>query len=118
MLYLRFNGELVDPTSSEVTVPDQSAHRAGYNGILSGDAASLLWTTVPFLKPSFNRRRPRVGPPVSSLRLDRIDGPNGLMKENRTFPRMFNDFYEHAYLPGDELMETGYGEKSTIRMQV
>jgi hypothetical protein len=96
-LYLRFNGVL-DPTSSLVTVPDDSDH--GYPGILSGDA-SLLWTTVPFLKPSFNRRRPRVGPPVSLLRtlinprLNRID-LNGLMTENYTVPRRHQAFYEYV----------------------
>jgi len=111
-LYLRFNG-LLDPTSSLLTVPDDSNH--GYPGILEGQA-SLLLSTVPFLKPSFNRRRPRVGPPVSNPcsrtpcvdpvygtlknpRLNRIEGPNGLMTENYTIPRMFNDFYEHRTFP-------------------
>jgi len=62
------------------------------NGILSGDA-SFMFTTVPFKAPSFNRPRPRTGPPSKQFDY----GPNALMMENYTIPRSFHSYYD--YIP-------------------
>eukprot|EP00959_Pyramimonas_sp_CCMP1952_P332034 6952457-Pyramimonas_sp.AAC.1 len=83
--YFKFNNYV-----DGVTVPDASGRR-GFFGTISG-MASLLWTTVPYLKPSFNRKRPRVGPPAAV----QAPGPNGLMWENYTVPRKFQDFYDYV----------------------
>uniref|UniRef100_A0A7S0WPQ0 Uncharacterized protein n=1 Tax=Pyramimonas obovata TaxID=1411642 RepID=A0A7S0WPQ0_9CHLO len=116
--YLKFNS-WADPIALLELTDSSKTNTQGIN--LEG-AASLLWTTVPYLKPSFNRPRPRVGPPVSKtagmstpVYIDDVE-----KTENATMPRKFQDFYQDAMFPGGELVpeEQRYGIKSAIKMQV
>ncbi|KAK3287761.1 hypothetical protein CYMTET_4743 [Cymbomonas tetramitiformis] len=90
--YLKLNGpKSVSESNIAVDTSGNEMH-----GVLEPDA-HFEFTTVPFLAPSFNRPRPRLGPPTSIT----TSGPNGKLVENYTLPRAFNDYYAYVVFHGE-----------------
>eukprot|EP00854_Cymbomonas_tetramitiformis_P001562 gene1562-2195_t len=87
--YLKMNdyGDIADDASGK-----------SRDGVRS-EQASFMFTTVPFLAPSFNRPRPRLGAQTKQFDY----GPNQLMMENYTLPRQFYDYYEYVVFPKGEI---------------